>query len=138
MSLENILNKIAADAQEQRDRILEEAQSKAAEIRAKAEMEGKQQSETLLNEAVREAELEGHRLVTQARLQHKLRMLSIKRELVEEVLAKAFLAQDRKALSLKRTVVMKEGEQEEDFDLAQILDLLRPILEDQVAGMLEI
>jgi len=38
MSLENILKKIDADAQEQRDRILEEAQSKAAEIRAKAEM----------------------------------------------------------------------------------------------------
>jgi len=92
----------------------------------------------LLNEAVRGAELEGHRLVTQARLQHKLRILSIKRELVEEVLAKAFLNQDRKALSLKRTVVMKEGEQEEDFDLAQILDELRPILENQIAGMLEI
>ncbi|NOR15337.1 MAG: hypothetical protein GQ544_06510 [Candidatus Aminicenantes bacterium] len=138
MSLENILKKIAADAQEQRDRIIEEAQSKAAEIRAKAEVEGKQQAELLLKEAVREAELEGHRLVTQARLQHKLRTLSLKRELVEEVLEKAFRAQDREALSLRRTVVMKDGEQEEDFDEAQILDELRPLLEDQVAGMLNI
>ncbi len=138
MSLENILNKIAADAQKQRDRIIEEAQSKAAEIRAKAEAKGKQQAELLLKESVREAELEGHRLVTQARLQHKLRTLSIKRELVEEVLTKAFQAQDREALSLRRTVVMKDGEQEEDFDEAQILDELRPLLEDPVAGMLKI
>ena len=36
------------------------------------------------------------------------------------------------------TVVMKDGEREEDFDEAQILDELRPLLEDQVAGMLKI
>ncbi len=138
MSLDNILKKIAADAQEKRARILEETQSKAAEIRTKAEAEAKRQTESLLKEAVREAELEGHRLVTQARLQHKLRTLSIKRELVEAVLAKAFQAQDRESLSLKRTVVMKKGEKEEDFDDAQILDELRPLLEDQIAGMLEI
>jgi vacuolar-type H+-ATPase subunit H len=138
MSLENILKKIAADAQEQRDRITAEAQSKAAEIRASAEEEGRQQAERFLKEAVREAELEGHRLVTQARLQHKLDTLALKRELVDEVLEKAFRAQDRENLSLKRTVVLKEGEREEEFDESQLLDELRPQLEDYIAGLLKI
>ena len=138
MSLENILKKIMADAQEQRDRIIEEAQSKAAELKAQAEMEGKHQAEVLLKEAQREAELESHRLVTHARLQHKLRTLKLKRELVEEVLTQAFRTQDRDSLSLKRTVVKKEGEHEEAFADEELLDELRPLLEDFIAGILKI
>ena len=138
MSLENILTKIRADAQAQKDRIIEEAQNKAAELKAQAEREGKDQAEVLLKEAQREAELESHRLVTQARLQHKLRTLTLKRELVEEVLTKAFGAQDRETLSLKRTIVNKAGEHEEAFDEEQLLAELRPQLEEFIAGMLKI
>jgi len=138
MSLENILKKITSDAQEERDRIIEKAQSKADELKAQAEMEGKHQAESLLKEGQREAGLESHRLVTQARLQHKLHTLALKRELVEEVLTKAFRSQDRESLSLKRMVVKKEGESEEAFDEGQLLDELRPLLEDYIAGMLKI
>lgn len=138
MSLENILKKIAADAGEQREEIIADAQRKAAEIKAQAEEEGRQQADLLLKEAVREAELEAHRLVTQARLQHRLSTLALKRELVDGVLERAFRAQDHELLSLKRILVLKEGEQEEDFDEFQLLDELRPQLEDYIAGLLKI
>jgi vacuolar-type H+-ATPase subunit E/Vma4 len=138
MSLDNILKKIAADAQAQRQLIIEDAQKKAAEIIAQAEQQGKQQAESYLNETVREAELEAHRLVTQARLQHKLRALTMKRALVDQVLEQAFKAQEQEMRSLKRTVVLKDGEKEEAFDETQLLDELRPLLEDYIAGLLKI
>ncbi len=138
MSLESILEKIGREAQAERERFIRESRDRAEKLRSEAEQEAEEQVGQLLRESAREAELESHRLVTQARLQKKLRLLALKKELVEEVLNQAFARQASSALSLKRQIVLKEGVREETLDRETIKKELRPQLEGFIAGLLKI
>ncbi len=137
MSLESILEKIGREAQAERERIIRESREKAEKLRSEAELEAQKQSAQLLKESAREAELEAHRLVTQARLQKRLRLLSLKKELVDEVLDQAFDRQAESAVSLKRQVVLKEGIREETLDRETLKQELRPQLEGYIAELLK-
>jgi len=137
MSLESILEKIGREAQAERERIISESREKAEKLGSEAELEAQKQSAQLLKESAREAELEAHRLVTQARLQKRLRLLSLKKELVDEVLDQAFERQAESAVSLKRQVVLKEGIREEILDRETLKQELRPQLEGYIAELLK-
>ncbi len=137
MSLESILEKIGREAQAERERIIRESREKAEKLRSEAELEAQKQSAQLLKESAREAELEAHRLVTQARLQKRLRLLSLKKKLVDEVLDQAFDRQTESAVSLKRKVVLKEGIREETLDRETLKQELRPQLEGYIAELLK-
>ena len=137
MSLESILEKIGREAQAERERIIRESREKAEKLRSEAELEAQKQSAQLLKESAREAELEAHRLVTQARLQKRLRLLSLKKELVDEVLDQAFDRQAEGAVSLMRQVVLKEGIREEILDRETLKQELRPQLEGYIAELLK-
>ncbi len=138
MSLESILDRIRREAQDERDRILNESREKAEKIKAEAEQEARKQAEILLKQAGREDELEAHRLVTKARLEQKLHILELKKQLVEEVMEKAFAQLPPEILSLKRQIVLKDGTQEEDLDAARLKQELRPHLENYVADLLKL
>ena len=138
MSLESILEKIGQQAQSERDRILDETRERAQKIAAESEQATKDQAKLLLADVAQEAELEAHRLVTQARLQKKLRILSLKKSLVEEVLDAAFARIDPHAVSMKRQIVSKEGVMEESLDQATLKQELRPQLENFIADLLKI
>jgi len=137
MSLESILEKIGREAQAERERIIHESREKAEKLRSEAELEARKQSAQLLKESAREAELEAHRLVTQARLQKRLRLLALKKELVDEVLDQAFDRQAEGAVSLKRQVVLKQGIREEILDRETLKQELRPQLEGYIAELLK-
>jgi len=137
MSLESILEKIGREAQAERERIIRESREKAEKLRSEAELEARKQSAQLLKESAREAELEAHRLVTQARLQKRLRLLALKKELVDEVLDQAFDRQAEGAVSLKRQVVLKQGIREEILDRETLKQELRPQLEGYIAELLK-
>jgi vacuolar-type H+-ATPase subunit H len=138
MSLESILEKIRLEAQEERERIIRESQARAEKIRAEAEQEARRQAEILLQQAGREDELEAHRLVTQARLEQKLHLLDLKKQLVEEVLEKAFAQLSPGTLALKRQIVLKEGVREETLEVDRLKQELRPHLENHVAVLLKL
>ncbi len=138
MSLESILDKIGREAQAEREGIIRESREKAEQLRSEAELEAGELSQRLLKESAREAELEAHRLVTQARLQKRLRLLSLKKELVDKVLDQAFERQDEDAVSLKRLVVLKQGVREETLDRETLKQELRPQLEGYIAQLLKI
>ena len=138
MSLESILEKIGREAQAERERIIRESRDRAEKLKSEAEQEAGEQVDQLLRESVREAVLEAHRLVTQARLQKKLRLLALKKELIDEVLEQAFSQQTSSALSLKRHIVLKEGVREEALDQGTIKKELRPRLESFIAALLKI
>ncbi len=138
MSLESILEKIRREAQDERERILSESREKAEKIKAEAEQEARSQAEILLQQAGREDELEAHRLVTQARLEQKLHILELKKQLIEEVLEKAFAQLSPRTLSLKRQIVFKDGVQEETLDAVRLKQELRPHLENYVADLLKL
>ena len=138
MSLESILEKIGQQAQSDRDRILDESRKRADKVKAESEQAAQVQVELLLADAAQEADLEAHRLVTQARLQKKLRILSLKKSLVEEVLDSAFVQIDPHAISMKRQIISKDGIREETLDQATLKQELRPQLENFIADLLKI
>jgi vacuolar-type H+-ATPase subunit E/Vma4 len=138
MSLEKIVEKILKDAQAEADRIVRESLQKAEEMKEKARVEGEERARALLEEVERQAMHDASRIVTQARLEEKLKLLSCKKILIDETLDKVFQKQDLKREKLKRTVVMKDGEKEESLDLEELKHQLRPRLEKEITEVLKI
>jgi len=138
MSLENILQKISEDAQAEVNTIIDESKAKAEEIKDQARNEVLSQSEALLLEEERKGKLEASRIVTQARLQKKLGILTCKKDLIDEVLAKAFQKERFDGSSLKRIIILKDGEREESFDEQKMMDEIRPQLEKYICEVLDL
>ncbi len=138
MSLEKILERILADAQVEADRIIKESHLKADDIKEKARQQGKEKAEALLEEVEQQGKLEANRLVTQARLEKRIRILSCKKELIEEVLDRAFQKERFEEKGLKRKIIMKDGEKEILFDQEKLKQELRPRLENVIIEALKI
>jgi vacuolar-type H+-ATPase subunit H len=138
MSLEKILEKIIDDAQTEADKIILESKKKAAEIKERARKEASGLAEALVKEAERQGHLEASRIITQARLEKKINTLSRKKELIEEVLEKAFQIGAKGKERLKRKIIMKEGESEEPYEEEKLKEELRSKLENEILEALKI
>jgi vacuolar-type H+-ATPase subunit H len=138
MSLEKIVDKILDDARAEADRTRAESLRKAGDIREEEKRQAGELAGALLREAEREARLEAGRIVTQARLEGRIELLVAKRSLITEVLEKALAAAPVRGRSLTRRVILKDGEREEPFDRAKLLDEVRPGLENLIADILKI
>lgn len=138
MSLEKILKKISDDAQAEADKIILENKRKADEIKENARIQASKLAEGLVKEAERQGRLEASRLVTQARLEKKLNILSRKKELVEGVLEKAFRKSIEGTKGLNRKIIMKQGEREEPYDKERLKEELRSKLENEIIEALKI
>ncbi len=138
MSLEKILDKIADDANAEADEIRLESRKKAEKIKEEAEKKASELADALLEEAEKQGQLEASRLITQARLETRIDILSRKKELVQEVMEKAFQKKVLGKKSLKRTIITKEGEREEPLDQARLKEELRSKLENEIIEVLGI
>jgi vacuolar-type H+-ATPase subunit H len=138
MSLEKILKRIIDDAQAEADKIILESKKKAAEIKEKAQKQVSDLAEALVKEGERQGHLEASRIVTQARLEKKINTLSRKKELIEEVLEKAFQKGAQGKKGLKRKIIMKEGEREEPYDEEKLKEELLTKLENEILEALKI
>lgn len=138
MSLEKILKKIIDDAQSEADKVILESQKKAEEIKEKARQEASDLAEALVKEEERQGNLEANRLITQARLEKKISILSRKKELIDEVLEKAFQEGALEKEALKRKVIMKDGERIEPYDEERLKGELRLKLENEIIKALKI
>ena len=138
MSLEQILKRIVDDAQAEADRIVRENQEKAAEIKAKAEQEASGLAEAMVKEVENQGGLETSRIITQARLEAKIRILSQKKELIQEVLDKAFQKKGLQKKGIKRKIITKEGEIEEPVEEERLREELRSKLENEIVEVLGI
>ncbi len=138
MSLEKILEKIIDDAQAEADKIILESKKKAAENKEKARKEASDLAEAMVKEAERQSHLEASRIITQARLEKKINTLSRKKEIIEEVLEKAFQIGAKGKERLKRKIIMKEGESEEPYDEEKLMEELRSKLENEILEALKI
>ena len=138
MSLEKIVEKILKDAKEEADSIIQESLQKAEGIKENARKQGEEQARALLEEAERQAKHDAGRIVTQARLEERIKILSFKKNLIDETLNKVFRKQDMKDERLRRKVVMKDGEKEESLELEELKQQLRPKLEKEIAEVLKI
>lgn len=138
MSLEKILDKILEEAREEAERIRSESRKKAEEIMQNARNSGEKQGEEILERAKRLSNLEASRLVTQARLEKRIKILGYKKDLIDEVLEKAFQKQEGDNIQLKRKIIRKDGESEEFIDREKLKQELRPKLEKDIAEVLKI
>jgi F0F1-type ATP synthase membrane subunit b/b' len=138
MSLEKIVDKILDDARAEADLARAESLRKAADIREEAKRQAGELAGALLREAEREARLEAGRIVTQARLEGRIELLTARKSLITEVLEGALAAASIRGRSLVRRVILKDGEREEPFDRAKLLDEVRPGLESLIADILKI
>lgn len=138
MSLEKILKKIIGDAQSEADKIILEGEMKAGEIKEKAREEATNLAEALIKEEERKGRLEASRLITQAHLERRISILSCKRELIDEVLEKAFQKGGLRKEGLKRMIILKDGEKEEPYDEKRLKEELRLKLENEIIEVLKI
>lgn len=138
MSLEKILDKILEEAQGEAEKIILESRQKAEEIKQNACKQGEMQATDLIEQTERQGNLEASRLVTQARLEKRIKVLSCKKDLIDEVLDKAFKKQKGDKIGLKRKIIRKDGEFEEFVDQEKLKQELRPKLEKDIAEVLKI
>ncbi len=138
MSLEKILKRITDDARAEADKIILENKRKAKEIKENAREEASKLAEELVKEAERKARLEASRLVTQSRLEKKINILAEQKNLIEEVLGKAFQKSIKSAKGLKRKIILKQGEREEPYDEERLKEELRSKLENEIIEALKI
>lgn len=138
MSLEKIVEKIINDARAEAGRITQESQKKAAEIKETAQEEASRLAAALVEEAQRKANLEASRLITQARLEKRIHLLSRKKELIEEILGKALQKANIHEEALRKKIILKDGEQEESYDQNKLLEELRPKLENYILEVLKV
>jgi hypothetical protein len=103
-----------------------------------ARKQGELQANAVIDQTKRQGNLEASRLVTQARLEKRIKILACKKGLIEEVLEKAFQEQKDDRIGLKRKIIRKDGEQEEVVELEKLKQELRPKLEKDIAEVLEI
>lgn len=127
--METIIEKILADARTEAGKIVQESHEKADKIREAARAEASGLARSVIQEAERRGNLEASRLLTQARLESRLKILSLKKTLVDEVLDKAIQKKGLEAKKLKRKVILKDGEREEAVDLSRLREELRAKLE---------
>lgn len=138
MSLENIIEKILAEAKGEAERIVRESRDKAAAVLSAAEKEANERASAFLKEAEREATLQANQIMAQARLEKKIALLRQKRELLDEVLKRAFDQAIPDEIGLKRQVVGKEGVEEEPFDRGRLIEELRSLLEKEILETLKV
>lgn len=138
MSLEKIIERILAEARVEADRIIQESRLKADKIKEKARMESQEHAEALMDEVDRQGKLEASRLITQARLEKRIKILSCKKELIEEVLERAFQKENLAGKRVKQKIIMKDGEKEVLFDKEKLKQELRPRLEKDIAEVLKL
>jgi vacuolar-type H+-ATPase subunit H len=138
MSIEQIVEKIIAEGRAEADKIIQESRKKAADLRTAAEKEAAEKAAAYLKETEREASLQANQITAQARLEKKIALLRQKRDLLDEVLRKAFGQMPADEIRLKRQVVAKDGIREESFDPDKLLEEVRPRLERDVLETLKI
>jgi len=126
------------DARAEADKIILESQKKAGEIKEKADRAAVELADALLKEAEKKGHLEASRLLTQARLEKKINILSCKKELIDEVLERAFQRGSLGKEGLKRKIIMKDGEKEEPYDEEKLKEELRSKLENEILEALKI
>lgn len=138
MSLEKILKKINKDAEAEVKRIIEKSEKKAEEIKKIAEEQAFKTADEYLSDEKRRGELEAKRILTQARMDRKMKILFCKKEIIDEILDAAFEKAIKGKESLKKIIITKDGEKEGYLDGNKLREKIRPELEQYIVEDLKL
>ncbi len=138
MGLDDILKKISSQGEAEAHQIIDESRNKAEQIKTDAEQEGFKEAEAYLSEEQRRAEMEATRILTQARLDKRMKILVFKKEIINKVMEEAFEQALKGEQVLKKQVIMKDGEKQSELDREEMKEELRPEIEGLIAGDLKL
>ena len=138
MSLERILKKIISDAHDEAERIVVENEKRAEEIKEAARKEASELAEVIMEEAERKSRLEASRIITQARLEKRIHILSRKKEIINDILEIALQKMEFMKKMLKKKIILKDEVREESYEWESMLEELRPKLESDILKILGI
>jgi vacuolar-type H+-ATPase subunit H len=138
MGLNDILKKINSQGEAEAYKIIEESRNKAKQIKTNAEQEAFKEADIYLVEEQRRAEMEATRILTQARLDKRMKILFFKKEIINRVMDKAFEQAVKGEQTLKKQVIMKDGEKQSVLDREKVKDELRPVIEGLIAEDLKL
>lgn len=134
MSLESILNHILAEANTQRDKIIQEAKFAADKIIQEAKQEAEALYQEELNKEKTLSLAQRQRLVVNARLEEKKKLLEAKQELIDNAFEKLKLT--LKSDRFKKQQVSADRIKEVPEDIDFYLKQLRQDYETEIAGIL--
>jgi len=138
MGLDDILKKISSQGEAEASQIIDESRNKAEQIKTHAEQEAFKEAEAYLSEEQRRAEMEAIRILTQARLDKRMKILVFKKETINKVVDEAFDQALKGEKALQKQVIMKDGEKQSVLDREKIKDELRPLIEGLIAEDLKL
>lgn len=138
MSLEKILKKITDDAREEAERIIQESRERAEQIKKDAGRESSVLAEAIIQESEKDVRLEISRILTQARLEGNIKILSSKKEMIDRVIDSAFRQAVSDRAHLKKEVIDKKGRSQQNLDEKTLVNELRPKFEKFIADLLKI
>ncbi|MCD6517560.1 MAG: hypothetical protein J7L72_09125 [Candidatus Aminicenantes bacterium] len=138
MGLDDILKKISYQGDAEAHQIIDESRNKAEQIKTNAEQEALKEAGAYLSEEQRRAEMEATRILTQARLDKRMKILFFKREVINKVMDEAFEQALKGEQTLKKKVIMKEGEKQSVLDGEKVKDELRSLIEGLIAEDLKL
>jgi len=114
MAIEDIKEKIISDAHNNAQQIIQNAQNKAEEIIEKAKKEAENIKQKILNQIKKEIAVSREKIITEANLEARKSILSIKQEIMEKVfndaLARILGLEDKKYLNLIRKIILNNVE----------------------------
>jgi len=114
MAIEDIKEKIISDAHNNAQQIIQNAQNKAEEIIEKAKKEAENIKQKILNQIKKEIAVSREKIITEANLEARKSILSIKQGIMEKVfndaLARILGLEDKKYLSLIRKIILNNVE----------------------------
>jgi len=138
MGLDDILKKISSQGDAEAYQIIDESRNKAEQIKTNAEQEALKEARAYLSEEQRRAEMEATRILTQARLDKRMKILFFKREVINKVMDEAFEQALKGEQTLKKKVIMREGEKQSVLDGEKVKDELRSLIEGLIAEDLKL
>jgi len=136
MGLEGILEEIHSTALQKKQRILEEGHHQAEAILARARREAEREAARLRDNLLEKAKIEAQQIVTQARLQSKLRLLELKKQLIRQVFEAGFTQIKAQVSPPQRVIVSPQGEEKVDFDEEKWPEELLELLEKKISEAL--
>lgn len=138
MSLEKIIENIIREAEEEAEKLRSAGRAAAEKLVATSKEEAEKKAARLRQQAEQDGQVEALRILSQARLEKKLALLTARRKWVDMVLEKAMEAADIKRQIIKRTIVTREGLAEEKIAEDKFKEELRLRYEKQILKLLGI
>lgn len=134
MAVEDILKKITSDFQNKREEMLFEAETEKKKIIKKAEEDAEVIFKEIISEIEESVREEAERRIISERLKFQKEILSLKRQILDDIFRR--VKEVFPLEKVKKRVITPSKELEEDLEMEEFLEEVRPRLEIEASKIL--